>query len=100
MFQCLVMYISRDNIYYVHARARYIYSATSLRLSHVCGVPSSRMWRKSRFLELSIGGREQKGIEDAMDEIPDKIRTWGKTQDELVIAVEAFESLKVGVFLP
>jgi hypothetical protein len=35
-----------------------------------------------------------------MDEIPDKIRIWGKTQDELVIAVEAFESLKVGVFLP
>jgi hypothetical protein len=24
MFQCLVMYISRDKIYYVHARARYI----------------------------------------------------------------------------
>jgi hypothetical protein len=24
MFQCLVMYISLDKIYYVHARARYI----------------------------------------------------------------------------
>jgi hypothetical protein len=23
MFQCLVMYISRDKIYYIHARARY-----------------------------------------------------------------------------
>jgi hypothetical protein len=30
-----------------------------------------------------------KGIEDAMDEIPDNIRIWGKTQDELAIAVEA-----------
>jgi hypothetical protein len=24
MFQCLVMYISQDTVYYVHARARYI----------------------------------------------------------------------------
>ena len=30
-----------------------------------------------------------KGIEYAMDEIPDNIRIWGKAQDELVIAVEA-----------
>lgn len=30
-----------------------------------------------------------KGIEDAMDEIPDNNRIWGKTQDELVLAVEA-----------
>jgi hypothetical protein len=31
----------------------------------------------------------EKGIEDAMDKIPDNNRIWGKTQDELVIAVEA-----------
>jgi hypothetical protein len=37
MFQCLVMYISRDKIYYVPPQARYIYLATILRLSHVCG---------------------------------------------------------------
>jgi hypothetical protein len=30
MFQCLVIYISLDKIYYVHARARY----TSILLSH------------------------------------------------------------------
>jgi hypothetical protein len=30
-----------------------------------------------------------KGIEDAMDEIPDNIHIWGKTQDKLIIAVEA-----------
>jgi hypothetical protein len=30
-----------------------------------------------------------KDIEDAMDEIPDNNRIWGKTQDELVTAVEA-----------
>jgi hypothetical protein len=30
-----------------------------------------------------------KYIEDAMDEIPDNIRIWGKTRDELVIALEA-----------
>ena len=38
MFQYLVIYIRRDKIYYVHAQARYIYLATILRLSHVCGV--------------------------------------------------------------
>jgi hypothetical protein len=44
MFQCLVIYISRDNIYYVHARARYIL------LSHDSQA-QSRGWRKSTFLE-------------------------------------------------
>jgi hypothetical protein len=55
MFQCLVMYISLNKIDYVHTRARYIL-ATPLRLSHVCGVHWSRVWRKSKFLEHSIGG--------------------------------------------
>ena len=41
MFQCLVMYISLYKIYYVYAWARYIYLATILRLSHVCGVRAS-----------------------------------------------------------
>jgi hypothetical protein len=39
--------------------------------------------QSSAFFQLA------KGIEDAMDEIPDNIRILGKTQDELVIAVEA-----------
>jgi hypothetical protein len=55
------MYISLDKIYYVHARARYIYLATILRLSHVCGVQWSRVWRKSRFLEHSIGRWQHAG---------------------------------------
>ena len=38
MFQCLVMSISRDKIYYIHARARYIL------LSHDSQV-ESRVWR-------------------------------------------------------
>ena len=37
MFQCLVIYSSRDEIYYVHARLAIFYFATILRLSHVCG---------------------------------------------------------------
>ena len=53
-----MFHISLDKIYYVHARARYIYLATILRFSHVCGVQWSRVWRNSRFLELSIGGRQ------------------------------------------
>ena len=48
------MYISLDKIYYVYARARYIYLVTILRRSYVCGVQWSRVWRKSRFLEHSI----------------------------------------------
>jgi hypothetical protein len=51
MFQCLVIRISRDKIYYVHARARYIL------LSHDSQA-YSRVWRKSRFLEHSIGRRQ------------------------------------------
>jgi hypothetical protein len=30
-----------------------------------------------------------KGIEDAMDEIPDNDHIWGEAQDELVTAIEA-----------
>jgi hypothetical protein len=60
MFQCLVMYISLDKIYYIHTRARYIL-ATLFRLSHVCGVQWSRVWRKSKFLEHSIGGWQYVG---------------------------------------
>jgi hypothetical protein len=48
MFQCLVIYIRRDKIYYVHARARYIHLATILRPSHVCGL-------------RAIGGRQLAG---------------------------------------
>jgi hypothetical protein len=36
MFQCLVIRISLVTIYYVHARARYIFLATILRPDHVC----------------------------------------------------------------
>jgi hypothetical protein len=36
MFQCLVMYISRDKIYYVYAWARYILRVHDS--SHVCGI--------------------------------------------------------------
>jgi hypothetical protein len=38
MFQCLVIRISLATIYYVHARARYIFLATILRPGHVHGV--------------------------------------------------------------
>jgi hypothetical protein len=31
------------------------YSATTSKPGHVCGVEWSRVWRKSRFLELSMG---------------------------------------------
>jgi hypothetical protein len=55
MFRCLVIYISRDTIYYVHARIRYI--LLSHRPNHVCGVHWSRMWRKRRLLEHPIGRR-------------------------------------------
>ena len=48
MFQCLVIYIRRDKIYYIHAQARYIHLATILRPSHVCGV-------------RAIGGRQLAG---------------------------------------
>jgi hypothetical protein len=51
MFQCLVMYISLDKIYYIHTRARYILAAP-FRLSEGCGVHWSRVWRKSKFLEI------------------------------------------------
>ena len=54
MFQCLVIRISRDKIYYVHARARYIL------LSHDSQA-YSRVWRKSRFLEHSIGRWQHAG---------------------------------------
>lgn len=39
--------------------------------------------QSSAFFQLA------KGIEEAMDEIPDNIRIWGKARDELVIALEA-----------
>jgi hypothetical protein len=39
--------------------------------------------QSSAFFQLA------KGIEDAMDEIPDNNRIWRKSQDELVLAVEA-----------
>ena len=56
IFQCLVIYISPDKIYYVHTQARSIlnpglaicYAATILRSGHVCGV-------KALFLKLSLG---------------------------------------------
>jgi hypothetical protein len=47
MFQCLVIYISRVTIYYIHARTRYSQYADF--------ETSSRVWRKSRLLEHSIG---------------------------------------------
>jgi hypothetical protein len=34
-----------------------IFYKATLRPDHVCGVQSSRVWRKSRFLEHSIGSR-------------------------------------------
>jgi hypothetical protein len=37
------------------------YLATILRLSHVCGVQWSRVWRKSRFLDHSIGRWQHAG---------------------------------------
>jgi hypothetical protein len=37
------------------------YLATILRPDHVCGVQWSRVWRKSRFLEHSIGRRQHAG---------------------------------------
>ena len=48
MFQCLVMYISRDTIYYSHAQARYNLLSHDSR-------DQSRVWRSSMFLEHSIG---------------------------------------------
>jgi hypothetical protein len=36
MFQCLVIYISRDANYYVHVRARYILLCYDFRLGYVC----------------------------------------------------------------
>jgi hypothetical protein len=38
-----------------------LYLATILRSDHVCGVQWSRVWRKSRFLEYSIGRRQHAG---------------------------------------
>jgi hypothetical protein len=48
MFRCLVMHITLVIIYYAHAWARYIF------LSHNSQA-WSRVRRKSRFLEHSIG---------------------------------------------
>jgi hypothetical protein len=44
--------------------------------------------QSSAFFQLA------KGIEDAMDEIPDNNRIWRKSQDELVLAVEALSLCK------
>ena len=45
MFLCLVIHISLDRIYYVHARGSLYFTATIRRLSHVCGIKYSRAWR-------------------------------------------------------
>jgi hypothetical protein len=52
MFQCLVIYISLDKIYYVHARSRYILlSHDSQVLSRAWRtVQWSRVWRKTSTL--------------------------------------------------
>ena len=42
MFQCLVIYISRDKIYYVHARARYSHYSQPPFSGHVCGAGAER----------------------------------------------------------
>jgi hypothetical protein len=55
MFQCLVMYISLDKFTIFTPRLAIFYLAMILRLNHVRGVQWSRVWRKSRFLEHSIG---------------------------------------------
>ncbi len=47
MFRCLVIHISLDRIYYVHARGSLYFTATIGRLSHVCGIKYSRVWRRS-----------------------------------------------------
>jgi hypothetical protein len=52
MFQCLVIYIRRDKIYYVHARARYILLSlfSQPRYSgHVCGTEAGRTDSSSTF---------------------------------------------------
>jgi hypothetical protein len=55
------MCINLVKIYYVHARDRYIYLAMILRPDHVCGLQWSRVCRKSRFIEHSIGRRQHAG---------------------------------------
>jgi hypothetical protein len=47
MFRCLVIPISLDRIYYVHARGSLYFTATIRRLSHVLGIKYSRVWRRS-----------------------------------------------------
>ena len=58
MFRCLVIFIS---LYYVHTGLAIFYLATILRLDHVWGVQSSRVWRKCRFLKHSISRRQHAG---------------------------------------
>jgi hypothetical protein len=47
MFRCLVIHISLDRIYYVHTRGSLYFAARIRRLSHVCGMKYSRVWRRS-----------------------------------------------------
>jgi hypothetical protein len=81
MFRCLVMYINLVKMCYVHAGLAIFYLATILRPDHVCGVQWSRVWRKSRFLERSIGRRQHVGA--WCDQQPPPVPT-GKNPHRLV----------------
>jgi hypothetical protein len=80
MFQCLVMYISLNEIYYIHTRARYILAISGLATcvaytGHACGV-------RANFSNiLSAGGstgeasREERAAQKSLSERSHKWRS-------------------------